>query len=603
MLAFLQAVRLHRMRILAGSLAFIGIAVFVLLSTRSSPFAFVGAIPLLAGLFILGGKSGTPHQSWPRLGLLSSTAGWIALSIAIISGLDGPRPIMYYAAISAGITFLAAGPLLDVKRTRLAITGILVAFIVVRLSSYQSFHTFQGSDSFFHHFLSNEILKNGQIASVDVADKYSVTAGLHLVSAITAMFSKLSLADAMFWSTALSQLVAPLAFIAIARRFAAIRLVAFASAILAFDATLVLAAVNFTPGSLVLALFCALLLIWDVPGTVASWIFIVLSAAMLITHQLATFVVILFCTGSMLFGQVFPQLAERPARPILAAVFSLAYFLVNVIVMEDLGGSFFGAIARTLQIGVEDVAVGEIDRIADAATFSLTTNFLFKLSLVFTSAIAIAGSVFLLFGTKRIARSWGFAGIFVVGFAFGLPLLGIDLVADRWMPLAILGALLGVPWLIASWPNAARAVLACGLVALAFIGVAQPTISQDNTFYADERNVRTQFYYPDVRAAARLSESDRIVYSDLGATGLLRVFGREEARSTLSLPQVEGTMALPLRGDIWLREDLLRSGDLHFNYHRSLRYGIANDDRFLSGALDGKMRYADLGASALYRMG
>jgi hypothetical protein len=575
-------------------------AAFFLWSIGSES-AYAAGIPILAAILLAVPARGFSSPIRQKASMVGLILGWVVFGFAVLAGSDGPRSLAYFLLVPASVALFLGSAILDPRKSWSVLVGIVGVFLLVRWSSYHAFATFQGSDSFFHAGLVRYVVETGHVAPVALADKYALTPGLHLLAAATQLVTGLNVSDAMFWSIALSHLALPLGLYALVSRANPSVPGLMGAALLAVDSTMVSTAINFNPVAYVVVLFVAILISLRTETLRSLAVFLLACVAAVATHQLSAFVVILVCAsyGAMLL--VAGPRRATSALPLLQTGFLVgAFVLVNLVLAQSLGITFANDVWAGLQASFKQATPGAVEAITTASS-SLANNFLYKATLVATSGIAIAAAARAFIHRTPRDRALGFAALVTLGLAFGLPFVGIDLVADRWMAFALLAGLASIGLLMANWSIGAKAGLAALVIGVAFFGITQPSVAHDIDYYAKERNIQEQFDEPDLVAAAWSSQASDRALMDIGMTRLFRAYDALGYR--LALSQVEGEARLPSPALLVVRESLLEDNRLHFALSRGVGFMLPGQAPL--GFLDSlslRDRVADEGAVVIYRV-
>lgn len=584
---------------LAAIMVIVGIFAGFFLWSQGSAFTYAAAIPVLAGAF-LAVRSGDANAPWPRLALATLALGWLLLGLSFLAGAGSPRSLLFFVLLPGSVGFLLLGALLDPRRWPVAVAGLLGVFLVVRWSSYHAFATFGGNDSFFHVGAAEYIVRHGSVAGSEIADKYTLTPGMHLVGAMTKLSTGLTIGDAMFWSIVVVQLAIPLGLLTLARRHGQGFAGAAVVAIVALDATFISSSVNFQPGALTLALAIPILLVLGHDDLRSFALFVLAAIAMLFVHQLSTFVVMVVAVsyaGALLVLGRF-RLAASAQAFLKATFFVLGFFLVNVVLASLFGLDYIDRAIDQFVNVFEPAEVGSVDQVSRVSG-STRTNFLFKATLVVCSAVAIAAAARLFVERNARTAALGFAGLAILALAFGLPLTGIDLIAERWIPIAVVTGLAGAGQLMWRWSLPSQAGLTLLLVGVAVFGITQPVVAHDHVFYAADRNVENQFNEPDLVTAALLVDQEVRIFTDVGMLAALRSHEFDYKAfpiRQLATTQVNGTVHVTALSLVILRDDLLEQQRLHFSGPGRVGFVLPDTppERF-QAAMDREARILDVG--------
>lgn len=542
-----------------------GLTATIFMWSQGSSYAFAGLGPILGGLLLAVPETGRPFVDRRRLGGVLALAGWLTLGAVILLGSEGPRPVAYFvwAAICVGLFLLAV--IADRSRTIHAAAALGLLFVFVRWSSIHSFATWGGSDSFAHFRYAGMADILGHMGAVVATGKYAAAPGMHMLVAMVYQTSGLSLSGAFVWSTMLPQVAAPLAVYALCRRNGRGIAGIAAVAVLALETGSMLLSLTFTPGGLALSFMAALVLLLGRSDLGSLVLSVVLAIATLVTHHLTTGILVVYATAigvaSLLSWRHHRSASLVPM--LFAGILLVAFFVAYAALAPLAGVNFFARTVTDVQANT-DVLPGSAPELATAVSRSVDSTVLYKITLVLGSALAVAaGARSLIAG--GLDRVRGLGGLFLLGLSFLLPFLGVDLLADRWAPIAFVACLGGLGLLISRWSVLPQVAVALGVVALAFFGVTNPAVTHDQSFYSPERNVQQQFDEPDIAAVALAKESSwaRRIYTDIGMMSLVRSHPGPGAYR-LTFANLDAGTPLPAASLVVVREDLLEQNKLHF---------------------------------------
>ena len=583
-----------------------GIFAWFFLWSIDSKYTFAAFIPLVGGLLLAVPAAREPATARPWLGQVAGIAAWLTLAAAIVLGAESPRPALFFWAVGAAVGLFLAAAILRPGRSGHAVAGLVVVFVLVRWSSYDAFATFGGADAFRHLRIIDFVLLGEQKASLAIAGKYHAAPGFHLSMATVGMVTGLDRSDAMFWGVLVAQLAIPLAAFALARRWGEGMGPAALVAVLATESGLMEASLHPIPGGFALPLVVPLavgLFRRDAAGAV---VFAVAGIAAVLTHHMTTAVAMAF--AGVFGGWVAFHALRRPRAmsaldfvPIgLFLLLVLAFVLVHAVLAPLEGVTFFSLTLDNLAQGAEGATPGAGEAITLAPPASAFSGLLYQATLVLGSALVVAAGARWMVDRDRQVQALGVAGLVILALAFGVPFLGIDLVADRWLPVVFVLGLLGMGALLAPWSDANKVVAAAALVGFVLLGITHPAVTHDHVFYSEERSLAAQYDEPDIAAASLAGGFEgRRVFTDVAMVQFFRAYGGREAQ--LNLPQANATAAWPEASLVVIRADLLEQGRLHFEYPRSQRYTLADapsEETFLR--FDRHSRVLDTGTVITY---
>lgn len=595
---------LKRLLLVLGAIA-AGIFAGGFLWSLGSQYTYAALIPLGGGLLLALPAARDSALANPRVGQLAGIAAWLVLAVAIVLGTEGPRPVGFFWAVGAAMGLFLISATFHPSKAWHAAAGMVAVFVLVRWSSYHAFATFGGGDAFRHMRIIEAVMLTEQKASPGFAGKYLAAPGFHLATAATRMVTGLDRSDGMFWTVVVAQLAIPLGVFAVARRWGpGIGPVA-ALAVLATESSLVFAGLHPIPGGFALPLLIPMVVGLHRRDGTGVLLLAVAGFAATLTHHL-TIVVALAFLGAYGSWAAFHAVKEPSRRGldflplIMFALLSLGFFVVHAVLAPLQGVDFYWITLDNLFQATDTATPGAGDDITLAEHVSVWSGLLYKATLVLASALLVAAGARLMAERDGKAQALGFGALVILLLSFAVPFLGIDLVADRWLPVVFVVGLAGVGALVTPWPKVAKAGLVIGIVGFAMLGITQPNVTHDRFFYADERNLAIQFNEPDILAASLTQSSDLTVYTDVAMVHLFRVFGG--GAIPMHLGQLNGTVAFPPATLVVVRIDLLEEGRLHYELFRGTeRFTLVEDPpEGLLSRLELNARVLDAGSVRTY---
>ena len=247
-------------------------------------------------------------------------------------------------------------------------------------------------------------------------------------------------------------------------------------------------------------------------------VLLLLTAAMLLTHQLSTFVVLVLVAAASL-----AYLLKRPAASAKATQKSALVYTVLFASMLTIGWaltgngpsgvSFLEAMARYLVAALQHSKIGVIDQITTAGQYAPSTNLLFDLGYCLYLALALPVAIAWLGqrANPRLALAVGLGCLYL--FTYGVPALTGSgfLVPDRWFPtIGICLSVLAATYLATL---AARGItlkhrlfpsLLVGTVV--FFMITSPTANHDSPLYAVERALQVQFRCSEMAGISTIAD-------------------------------------------------------------------------------------------------
>lgn len=594
-----------RLLLVVGAIS-AGIFAGFFLWSLDSQYTYAALIPFVGGLLLGLPAVRDRAVAKPKLGQVAGIVAWLALTVAIVLGAESPRPVGFFWSIGAAMGLFLVSAALYPKKAWHAAAGLVVVFVLVRWSSYHAFATFGGGDGFRHMRIIEAVILTEQKAPLELAAKYFAAPGFHLAAAAVRLVTGLGRSDAMFWTVLVAQLSLPLGIYAFTRRWGPGIGPAAALAVLATESGLVFGGLHPIPGGLALSLMLPLVVGLqrrDGPGV---FLLALAGLAGILTHHL-TIIVALACIGAYSVWSAFHAVRKPSGSrridfvPLFTFVVLIVVFLLIHAVLAPRGGvDFYQTTIDNLSQSTETATPGAGEDLTLSERTSIWSGFLYKATLVLASALVVAAGSRLMTEPDRKAQALGLAALVTLLMSFAVPFLGIDLVADRWLPVVFVFGLFGVGALVTPWSNRTKNLFALGIVGFALLGITQPNVTHDHFFYSAERNLAIQFNEPEIVAASLATTSNVTVYTDVAMVHLFRVFGGGAIQ--VNLMQVNGTASLPPITLVVIRTDLLEAGRLHFELARGTqRFALAEDPSDgLPRRLDLTSRVTDTGAVQTY---
>lgn len=436
------------------------------------------------------------------------------------------RPLAYFILISllAGIIAIEILCFEDGKgkgRAYLILLQILLLSANIRLGIFYEFPSLSGADSFFHANQVQYIVDTGFIPPFEYAMKYAAYPVFHTVVAMTQVLTSLSLKNALFLSIGLHAIISTVFIYFIGQKLAGPKVALLAVLLLNVSTNFVAEGViNIIPATLVtswfmLILYLALMAKLEVKNIA---ILIFLTAMVIMTHQLSTFVILVAVTVLFLAAMVGRTLYHAPqqVRPpfiyvILFTVMLVSYWAGSVNI-QTIGYSFFARVSGSFRGAFSIAELGYAAGVDRSVGFGLWSNTLFDLGYLILLVLGIGGILRWLFLRDTVKFSVVGVAIALFAIIYGTSALGLrTVIPGRWFPiLSVFLVILASGYIIELAqrirPFLARIAIFSLISLLTFFMISTPNVNKDNPFYAVDRAGRNQFTASEVSGISTLNE-------------------------------------------------------------------------------------------------
>jgi len=384
------------------------------------------------------------------------------------------RPLIYFILIALLSGLISIEILFFTREDNVVPVLLKIFFLtfVMRLGVFYNFPSIMGYDAYFHTTLANIISTTGFVPPFDISDKYIAYPMVHIFIAFTKIISFVPIKDAVFFSIGIISVVCTIFVFIFVNRFAGPRVGLLSVLVICFTTDIIVTGItNITAGSLVLCYFLMLLclLIDRERNSKALLLCLIIIFTMVITHQLATFVVFLtlslFALSLLIHEHVFTLKSAKIKFKLFLTLFGITMIFYWIYTPLNYQQSFFdgilGPFIEILQTGGD------------------------------------YGSDVLITGQKYIRPFLDTS----------IPLSGIrNVLTDRWIPfLSIFLGIVAAAYIISCTElftsNTKRVVTIFVIVSIvSFFMIVPPGINKDNPLVGKDRTVRNQYKFNEIEA-------------------------------------------------------------------------------------------------------
>jgi len=455
------------------------------------------------------------------------------------------RPIEYFILISllAGLISL---DILTNKKENSVLPILLKIFflaIMIRAGIYYNFPSIMGYDAFIHTKIANLISITGFIPPFDISNKYINYPIFHIFISMTKILSFIDIKDAIFFSIGVISIISILFIFILVNRFAGPRIGFLSALIIIFSNQIITTGItNITAGSLVLCNFMMILylLLYRKNGSfIFTVILFLITATMILTHQLSTFVVlmsvVLITIGFILFEFSFKSTKKNPIYLYYLPFFAISMIFYWMSTPAYNKQSFFDTILGPLIDVLEFGGRYGSDMLIVGTEYSLP---FIEIVLLQASYLAIPffaiGGVYLWLSKKNAKKfSIAIAGLALFFLIYSVPLLGIrNLLTARWMPfLTIFLGILAAAYIISCVnlvkSNPRKIVIMFMVITIfSFLMIITPGINKDNPLVAKDTTPRNQYTFNEISAIVTIqSIHDGRVFVDPSFVNAILFYG------------------------------------------------------------------------------
>jgi hypothetical protein len=397
--------------------------------------------------------------------------------------------------------------------------------VVVRMGIFYNFPSLMGYDAYTHAYIADVISITGFVPPFEISYQYVNYPILHIFIAITEILSRLSIKDAVFYSIGLASVLCLVFIFIFAKKVAGPRIGLLSVLIISLTTQIIVTGItNITAGSLVLCYFLVLLSLFMHRENQINALILCqfVMFAVIITHQLTTFVVllifVLFALSIFLFDYVSGNKSQYFKFGFFLAIFGISMILYwiytplynNESFFKVTFGPFVDVLMNGGQYGSDTLIVGQLYVRPLIETFLLQTSYLI------VPFFAIGGIFFWLSRKDGIKFSIALIAAALFFLVYAIPFFGIrNLLTDRWMPFLLLFlGILAAAFIISSidliHSNRTKCVTIFAIVAIvSFLMIVVPSINKDNPLVAKDTTIRNQFTYQELGAVETIKSIGR----------------------------------------------------------------------------------------------
>jgi hypothetical protein len=399
---------------------------------------------------------------------------------------------------------------------------IFLLALIFRAGIYYNFPSIMGYDAYFHTNIANLISTVGFIPPSEISDKYFSYPILHILISIIKNILLLDIKNSVFLSIGIISIFSLVFVFIFVNRIAGPRISLLSVLIISLSTHIISTGItNITAGSLVLCNFMVVLYFFMHQKWIPYFftgLLIFLTATMILTHQLSSFVVLLslfLLTISMLLYVYIFQIKFKNNFLFYLSFFAISMITYWMTTIANRQQSFFETVLEPLS----DVLVyggkygSDILITGHVYTRPLNEILLLQISYLIIPFFAIGG-IFLWLSKKDMNKiSIALTAAVLFALIYIIPFLGIrNLLTDRWMPfllifLGILAAGYIIPSLEIIKSNFYRLSTFFIIIAVfSFIMITVPAINKDNPLVAKDTTVRNQYNFQEISAIEKLQK-------------------------------------------------------------------------------------------------
>jgi hypothetical protein len=540
--------------ILASVCFFIGAGIFIVSTMGEINQPLIGFTLILASISYLALRSRLKETEFQTFQLSSQQKNILHIFFFVLIIVTSvlwynqlySRPLMYFILISllSGLIAIEIIFLTKDSPVRPILFKIFYLALVVRMGIFYNFPSIMGYDAYTHTHIANVISTTGFVPPFEISYQYVNYPILHILIAITKIMSFIAIKDALFFSIGLVSIICTLFIFIFIKQVAGPRIGLLSVLIISLTTQIIVTGItNITAGSLVLCYFLVLLSLFMHRERHISALILCqfVMFAMIITHQLTTFVVLLifglFAFSIFLFDHMYRINRQYFKFYLFLAIFGISMILYwiytplynNESFFKVTFGPFVDVLLSGGQYGSDTLIVGQLYDRQFIETVLLQTSYLIL------PLFAIGGIFFWISRKEAIKFSIAFTAAALFFLVYAIPFLGIrNLLTDRWMPfLVIFLGILGAAFIISSIDsinsNTTKLVTIFAIVAIfSFLMIVVPSINKDNPFVAKDTTIRNQFTNKELGAVETIKSIDRgTIIIDPDFTSPFLVYGSD----------------------------------------------------------------------------
>jgi len=476
------------------------------------------------------------------------------------------RPIEYFILLSL-LSGLISLDIISFKKENCVVPILLKIFflaMIIRAGIYYNFPSVMGYDAFTHTNIANIISITGFIPPFEISDKYLNYPILHIFISMTKILSLINIKDAVFLSIGFISIISLLFVFILANHLAGPRTGLLSVLIISLSNQIITAGItNITPGSLVLCYFMMIIFLFlckKSDSRIFIGILLLITEAMILTHQLSTFVVflsiVLLVISFYLFDFTFTLKEKNPVFLIYLPFFAISmleyWMLTPGYNQQSFFRTVFAPFINTLKFGGQygsDVLI-----VGNEYVRPLIETLLLQASYLIIPFFAIGGIYLWLSKKDAIKFSIALATATLFFLVYTVPLLGIrNLLTARWMPfllifLGILGAVYIISCVDLIKSNFKKIVTIFTIITIfSFLMITTPGINKDNPLIAKDTTPRNQYTTNEISAILTLqSIRDEKIFVDPSFSNAFLFYG---INPTIEDQNKKSNIIFPFSGD------------------------------------------------------
>jgi len=422
------------------------------------------------------------------------------------------RDIIYFILIAILSTLIY----LEIMNYKLNVSKIIIKImlLVVNLQAgiYYLFPSVIGIDAYYHAKIVNYLSLVGHMPPIEYSSKYFFAPTFYIYVSSFNKILNLNTKDSLFIAIGVTSILMSLFVYLITKHF--INIKAGLLSILIFNlinVNIVNDIANITPGSYILMIYFIMLYIILVKSKYYYILLPSLCIIMLFTHQLSTFVALLSFWIIYFVKKFYTSFVKlRDAIPInfyylmfisvsIYLIWNITYVYTNISFFDFVFKPFSQILLSSIRINVNILATGK-----NLENVSSLDYFITQITYIVPPIMAIGGSLLWLKSKdlNKIAISITFLVIFALSYL--IPLLGFNLLTDRWLPFEYLFAMPLISiylFNIINRVNKNKIMIMCSSVfifLLIFSSITSPVVNKVNPIIQKNVSVRNQFTLSEI---------------------------------------------------------------------------------------------------------
>jgi len=461
---------------------------------------------------------------------LLNVAFWVVFALSIWLYQTQPlyhRPLAYFLLISIAVGIIAVEILCfeengGKRRVWSVLLKIILISISIRAGIFYEFPSLSGADAFWHARFTQAIVDTGFIPSfVEQTSLYAAYPVFHSSVAITQIVTSLALKNAIFLSVGLYHVISTVFIYFAGKKVAGTRVGLLAVLLLNINYALVSeGATNIITATMVTGWFILMLdlIIGDKVKSANLVILISLTAIIVMTHQLSTFVVMISIIAMFLAVAGASKLYRTPSLTNLSSTYILLFVIIllsywmGMYPYQPIGVDFFGRLVGSVQSAFGTAELGYAAGVDRGVLFSIWDNTLFDLGYLLVLIPGICGIVWWVNSRNPLKLAIAIVAVVLFAIIYGTASLGLrTVIPGRWFPiLSIFLSILASGYIVhvaqSFRPHLSRIAIFGFISLITFFMITTPAVNNDNPLYALARAGRTHFKASEVSGITTLYE-------------------------------------------------------------------------------------------------